>query len=565
MSVQVRNLTLAENFRTLGKLTSLDGGSVWSIRAYNKAADILSGLDIPADNVSDFKKFSGIGDGVAKLIGEMIKTGSCGKLNVLRKKFPNAEKALSLTVVSGVGPKKAIILYNQGITTLEELEKACADGRVTSGQIARGVKMALKSRGRLPINEVVPVVDKILEALRELPEVQRAEFAGSVRRGRETVKDCDILIVATDRAKVTEKFLTFGEELISGEEKARIMAPIDAKTVVQVDLLYTNENQFGAALAYFTGSKEHNIALRKRALSMGYTINEHGIYQTHSKGKVLTPHKRVGGAEEEELYHKLDLPWHPPELREGNNFCDWLDGDGLSSLSSYPLLVTSLDTYGDWHMHSTWSADAKDTIEDMAIAAKARGLKMIGLTDHTEKNYGWDPNKIPDRIKECKAASEKVGITIFPACETGVNKDGTLDWPDQYLNQMAYVIASIHRSHAVEPVKRLIKAARHPKVRFIGHPTGRMIGRRDIPEDDWDELFKVCASEGVYLEINGARLDLPVNLIRKAKSHGCKFVLNSDAHAIDQLHWQDYAILFARRAGLTKSDLAKPHCEVIDG
>jgi len=539
MSLQVKNLIVADKLKLVADLLTLDGSSIWKVRTYNKAADILSGLDIPATSVSDFQKFEGIGKGTASVIEEIISTGTCKALDNLRKAHPNAEAAFDLTVVSGVGIKKAIKLYADGITSVEELSKACDDGKVTNKLIVRGVKMALKSRGRLPISEVMPIVSPLLDQIRDRPEVSRAEFAGSVRRGKETIKDVDVIVVSSDRARTAEFFNTFGEPLIEGEEKARVMVPIDSKTVVQLDLLFAEANSFGSALAYFTGSKEHNIALRKLALTKGYTINEHGFWTTSGE--------RKGGREEKELYDLLGIPWCPPELREGSEL-----------LAKMPKLVTREDITGDWHMHSNWSADARDTILDMALAAKARGLKSLGLTDHTEIQYGWKPEEIDQRIKECEVAEQTTGVTILAACETGVNKDGSLDWPDKYLDKMEYVVASIHKSHAFEPVARLIEAAKHPKVKIIGHPTGRKLGRRDIPEDNWQELFKVCAQESVLVEINGARMDLPVNLIRMAKKEGCKFVLNGDAHSVNQLHWQDNAITLARRAGLTKADLGIP-------
>lgn len=544
MSLQVKNLIIADKLQLIANLMTLDGASIWSVRAYTKAAELLSGLDVPAHKVSDFQKFDGIGSSTASAISEIMATGSCSVLNSLRNRYPDAENAFSLTCVSGVGVKKAISLYASGITNIEQLSKACDDGLITNKSIVRGVKMALNSRGRLPINEVLPIVTPLLQQLRDSAHVIRAEFAGSVRRGRDTIKDVDVIVATSDRVATAALFNTFGDPLIEGNEKARVMVPVDGSTVVQFDLLFAEPSSFGAALAYFTGSKEHNVSLRKRALTMGYTINEHGFWTTSGA--------RMGGTNEEELYDLLKLPWCPPELREGTEL-----------RSKIPVLVTREDIYGDWHMHSNWSADARDTIEDMAIAAKNRGLKVIGLTDHTEINYGWKPEEIELRTEECNTVSDKVGIKIHSACETGVNKDGSLDWPDEYLNKMDYVIASIHKSHSFDPVHRLITAARHPKVKVIGHPTGLALGRRDIPEDEWRDLFKVCAQEGVLLEVNGARLDLPVHLIKMAKEEGCKFVLNGDAHSVHQLHWQDYAITLARRAGLTKNDLGKPSWDVV--
>jgi DNA polymerase (family 10) len=545
MSIQIKNIILAEKFKLLGDLTVLDGdkGAMWKSKTYYKAADILSGLDIPATSVGDFESFNGIGKSTAKKIVDFIKSGTTVQLELLRAKHPGAEDALALTSVSGIGVKKALKLYNDfGIQNFDDLSKACDAGKISNGQIVRGVALAKKSAGRLPITTVMPVVRPILDSLRAMPEVTRAEFAGSARRGRETVRDIDILVVATDREVVKKYFLTLGEELIAGKKKARIFAPIDSRISVQVDLLFCEDDAWGSSIAYFTGSKEHNIALRTLANQKGYTFNEHGYYKATGE--------RVGGATELELYELLGLPWCPPELREGDTL-----------LAIVPDLVKSGDFWGDWHMHSTYSSDAKSTVMEMAVAAKAKGLKVIGFTDHVEKQYQWRPEDIPKRREEIEAAISATGIQIYAGAEVGVNLDGTLvDRID--LDAQDYLIASIHRSHAKEPVDRLIKAmTAHPKVMIIGHPTGRMLGRRDIPDDDWDRLFQACAINNVALEINGPRLDLPVNLIRRAKALGCKFVVNSDAHHTSQLTWQNYGITLARRAGLTLDDLQIPDCD----
>lgn len=522
MSVQLTNVVLADKLRLIGNLLTLDGASVWKVRAYNNAADVLAGLDVPATSVSDFSSYEGIGDSTASVIDDLIRTGTTKQLDTLRKKHPNAEDAFKLTCVSGVGVKKAIGLYNQGITNLEQLAAACEAGKITNNNIIRGVQLALKSRGRLPLNEVLPIVLPLLNLIRQQGEVLRAEFAGSVRRGKETIKDVDIIVVSTDRLKTAALFKTFGDLLVEGEEKVRVMVPVDSKTSVQFDLLFAEEDSFGAALAYFTGSKEHNVSLRSLAKAKGYTINEHGFYTIAGS--------RVGGKEEKELYDLLGLPWVPPELREGSDL-----------LEKIPNLVERGDIWGDYHMHSNWSADAKDSILDMAMAAKKKGLKSIGITDHVEVQYGWDASKVEERREEIKRASEEVGIQIFAAAEVGVTSDG--DLIDRIsLGDQDYLIASIHIAHAKNPVERLIKAINHTKVKIVGHPTGLMEGKRDIPEGDWDSLFKECARLGVALEINGARMDLPVALIKRAKGFGCKFVINSDAHAVDQLGWQDIGI-----------------------
>jgi DNA polymerase (family X) len=540
MSVQHKNLIISNQLKLIGNLITLDGSqnATWRAKAYYKAADLLSTLDVPAQDVNDFQNFSGIGKNISEVITELISSGSSSRLDELKKKYPNAEDAFKLTVVSGVGNKKAMDLYKLGITNLQQLSDACDAGKISNKQIVQGVKLALRSRGRLSISEVYPLMLPILLALRSQPEVLRAEFAGSVRRGSETVKDVDIIVVSNNPQQTSAKFLSFGETLIAGNEKARIMVPIDDYTSVQVDLLFTQPNSFGSALSYFTGSKEHNIALRKLANLKGHTLNEHGFFDLSGN--------RWGGSSEEELYQKLNLPWCPPELREGDNL-----------LTEIPKLIEASDLYGDFHNHTKYSSDAKNSVDEMVKAAAERGLRVYGITDHVEVQYGWLPEQIETRRQEINDASNKYDIKVLSGAEVGVNLDGSLiDRID--LNKMDYLIASIHKQHGTNPVDRLIKAMENPKVKIIGHPTGRIIGRRDIPIDDWDKLFEVAASKNVAIEINGPRLDLPVELIVKAKSKGCKFVLNSDAHSIEQLGWQYFSLKLARRAALIKEDLSIP-------
>lgn len=538
MSIQYSNVKLADQLKNLADLTDLDGGSFWQVKAYRSAADVIRNLDVPITSVKDFTDLPGVGKGIAKKIQDYLTLGYIQDLAILENKYPL--EALTMTAVPGIGAKRAFKFYSEGIHNFNELVEAAENGKIKNQNILRGIKLAVKSHGRIPINEALPAVMPIMDALKNSPYVERVEFAGSLRRGKETVKDVDILVVSSNKSETVKLFQQFGEELVNGEDKSRIIAPIDARTSIQVDLLFATPESFGSSLAYFTGSKEHNIALRTLANKKGIKVNEHGFWS-------LSTGERLGGSEERELYDLLKIPYCPPELREGEQI-----------LSEIPELISRANITSDWHTHTSWSSDAKNSFEEMAIAAKAYGLKTLGVSDHTEKMYGWDPNRIDERRREAKEAEEKVGIKIFAGCETGINLDGTLDWPDEYLNKVDYVIASIHRSHQTNVTERLIAAARHPKVKFIGHPTGRILGRRDIPEAEWEKVFQVCVEENVILEINGARVDLPINLIQLAKSIGCKFIINSDAHSVNQFYWQDIAILTARRAGLTKEDLMIP-------
>lgn len=536
MSIQVRNISIAEKLRLIGNLITLEGekNSNWRAKAYFKAADILMSLDMPAEQVLDWQDFSGIGKGLSSVIQDLMSLGSCQQLDTLKAKYPGAEDAFKLTSVSGIGVKKAIGLYQQGIKNLQDLSLACDKGQITNKQIIQGVKLALRSRGRLSILEVRAAIQSVYNFLSLQPEVKQISFAGSVRRGSETIKDADIIVVSTNRDKTAKQFTSLGEVLVFGNEKVRVMVPIDLDTSIQMDLLFSNENSFGAALSYFTGSKEHNIALRKLANNYGYTLNEHGFYYLNGE--------RWGGSTEEELYQKLNLPWCPPELREGSEL-----------LTQIPDLISELDIKSDYHMHSLYSSDARSSIDEMVAASKLKGYEEIAITDHTESNYGWNPKDIETRKQECLLASEKYGIKVLAGCEVGINLDGSLDWPDEYLAKMDFVIASIHRQHGSENyVDRLISASQNKYVKMIGHPTGAIIGKRNSGMGDWEKLFESCRTNNVFLEINGARLDLPVELIKRANSNKCQLKITSDAHHVSHLDWISNSITLARRAGLER-------------
>lgn len=530
------NNKIIDQLSRLCDLKEINGESFWSIRAYKKAIDSIRALDIPITNVSDLQSIDNIGKGIAQSIKEYLSSGFIYELVKLEEKYP--VEALSMTIVPGIGAKTAYKLHKDGIRNFEELVLAAESGKIKNENIIRGIKLAQNSFGRIPINDVYPVVIPIMNALRSCPYVQRAEFAGSFRRGKETVKDVDIIVCSKNRAETTKLFQMYGEELVTGSDKVRIIARIDARVCVQVDLLYCEMESFGSSLAYFTGSKEHNVVLRSLASSKGMKINEHGFWSKSGE--------RLGGEYEEELYSLLNIPFHPPELREGNKI-----------LESIPELISEEDIDSDWHVHTKWSSDAVSSVEDMLLAAKDNGMKTIGLTDHTEKQYGWSIDDIKSRANEIFSASNKVGIRAFSACETGINIDGTLDWSNESLSQMDYVIASIHRGHNTNVEERLIAAIKNPYVKVIGHPTGRILNRRDIPDINWGNVFDECAKHNKLLEINGARIDLPEHLLIQAKKHGCKFVISSDAHSTDQYIWQKNAISLARRAQLTKNDLHK--------
>jgi DNA polymerase (family 10) len=478
--------------------------------------------------------------------------------------------------VPGLGPKKVKVLVDTlGIGSLDELEAACRDGRVrtikgfgekTEAAILGNIAFAKNpEHARLLWNEADAVVQELLAWMRECPAVRQVEAAGSWRRGRETVGDLDIVVDSDDPATVMDHLRAWKETsavILRGDTKTSVRGPRD----LQIDLRVVDDESFGAALQYFTGSKEHNVRLRSRARDRGLTINEYGVHRLvpgaddaakPAKGKT------VAGRKEADVYEAVGLPWIPPELREGG------DEIVLAERGKLPDLVQLDDIRGDLHMHTT-ATDGEDTLGEMVRAAIARGLEYIAITDHGQRvsmARGLDSKRLLrqwseiDRLNESLAEDGRPPIVVLKGIEVDMLEKGGLDLPDEVLEQADWVVASLHYGQNQPRQRitaRIIEAIENPKVRVIGHPTGRLINRRPAYDVDIEAVIEAAARTGTFLEINANpwRLDLDDHHAAAAKKAGVKIVISTDAHSTRGLGVMRCGILQARRAGLEAADVA---------
>jgi DNA polymerase (family X) len=548
-------------------LLEIDGQDSFRIRSYRNAAQAIEALPQQiAELISEPKKIleiQGIGKGMLLNLQEMFKDGRLSlHAELLRKYRPSM---LDLLKIQGLGPKTIALIWSAyQICDVEGVEKLAREGKIRElprmgekqeQKLLKAIEDYRRIAGRFLLDVAEREVQKIQEHLRNFPGVEKITSAGSLRRGRETVGDLDILVTGAaccdegEREKLIDHIIKLPglmEIIARGENKVSFRL----RGGMQVDVRFLAPESFGAAMQYFTGSKAHNVALRQRALKMGYTLSEYSLAR-------LDNEKAVAGKTEEDIYAKLKLDYIPPELRENLGEIDAADAHKL------PVLISQSDLQGDVHMH-TVETDGRNTIEEMAEAAKARGYKYIAITDHS-KNLafanGLDDKRAVEHIKKIRAVSDQLeGIRIFAGIEVDILADGTLDLSDSVLEQMDLVIASVH-SHfnqsSAEMTDRLLTAVENPNTSIIGHPTGRLLLRRDAYQFDMDAVLKAAAPRRVAMELNSYpdRLDLCDRHLRLAKQHGVKIVINTDSHHTSHLEKIRYGVLQARRAWLTKEDV----------
>jgi DNA polymerase (family 10) len=568
----VTNADISSVFEHIADLLEYQGENVFRVRAYRNAARTIGGMveslsavrSAPGRSLTDLE---GIGSDLAAKIGELLDTGRLGFLDDLQKKVPPV--AFELMRVPGLGPKKAKALTEQlRLTSLDQLEAACKDGRVaelkgfgekTQAVILENIAFAKSpEHARLLWQEADGIVQAVLAWMHDCPAVKRIEGAGSWRRGRETIGDIDLVVESDDARKVMDHLHAWpetSEVLLAGGTKTSVRGPRG----VQIDLRVVERDSFGAALQYFTGSKEHIVRLRSRARDRGLTINEYGVYKLvggEAKGKSL------GGRTEEEVYDAVGLPWIPPEIREGG------DEIVLAEQGDLPTLVTLDDIRGDLHMHTT-ATDGEDTLAEMARAAIARGLEYIAITDHGQRvtmAHGLDRKRLLkqwgeiDRLNESLAEEGKPPLVVLKGIEVDMLEKGGLDLPDDVLEKADWVVASLHYGQN-QPrdriTARIIEAIENPHVSVIGHPTGRLINRRPAYDVDIEAVIGAAARTGTFLEINANpwRLDLDDRHAAAAKKAGVKIVISTDAHSTRGLDVMRCGILQARRAGLEAKDV----------
>jgi DNA polymerase (family 10) len=556
----VNNDAIASQFELLADLLEIQGANPFRIRAYRNAARTISGLaESLADLVGEgaaLQELPGIGGDLARQIAEIVTTGQHTGLQELKQQVPAG--VLDMLRIPGVGPKKAAVFFHQlGLTTLDQLKVACESGRIaqvkgfgakTEAAILANIAQAVAHAQRISIAEARAAAEAIVEDLRQLPEVTACETAGSCRRRRETCGDLDVLAVCKDSTVPMDRLASHPlveAVLQRGETKQRVRL----KTGVELDLRVVPEESFGAAMQYFTGSKEHNVEIRHRAKELGLKVNEYGVFRGD---------EQVAGRTEADVYAAVGLPWIPPELRENRREFAWADAGRI------PELVTIADIRGDLHMHTT-ASDGAGTIEEMALAAKARGLKYIAITDHSKRvsmANGLDAKRLREHWDNIRRIRGQIhGIEILCGIECDILEDAELDLPDDVLEEADWVIAVLHyglRQPREQIMKRLLNAIRNPHVDIIGHCTGRMIGRREGADVNFSELLRAAADHRVMLEINAhpSRLDLDDIHAAAAKDHGIPIVISTDSHSVNGFDVLQYGVDQARRAGLTCADVA---------
>ncbi len=556
----MKNQEIAKIFNDIADILEIKGDNPFRIRAYRRAAQNIEGFakDIAETREEELKKIPGIGQDLADKINEYTKTGKLPFYQELKKEVPSG--LLQLLSIPGLGPKTAKTLFEKRkIKNIDDLERLAKKGELkdlpgirikTEENILKGIEMVKRHGERHPIGRVLPMAEDMLKRLRETTPVKDLCLAGSLRRWKETIKDIDILATSANPEKVMHGFIRLPgikNVLLKGPTKSSIVT----REGIQVDLRVVDENSFGAALAYFTGSKAHNIRLREMAVKRGLKINEYGIFEVKTGAK-------IGGKNEADVYKALRLPFIQPELRE-----DTGEIETVMSHKKLPELLELIDIKGDLHVHSK-DSDGSLNIEEIIDPARERGYKYIAVTDHSKGLViagGMSIDKILEQNRKIESINKRLrGFRLLSGVEMDIKSDGTMDYPDEVLKKLDIVVASVHsgfRQSKEQITKRLISAMKNPYVSIIAHPTGRLIGERDAYEVDMEKFLKIAGDTGTAIEINAypLRLDLSDIYVRKAKEMGIPLVVSTDAHVIYQLDFMRYGVGIARRGWLEEKDV----------
>jgi DNA polymerase (family 10) len=560
----MENRELAKIFYDVAHYLEVEG-IAFKPFAYERAAINIESLEEDVEKIykrggiKALEEIPGVGENIAERIEEYIKTGEIKYYEQLKKKLPIDLN--EIIAVEGVGPKRAKVFWQKlGVKNLKGLERMAKDGKIrrlagfgekTEKNILEGIAFLKRDRGRFLLDEITPVVNDVLEKIKKIKGVKETSVAGSVRRMKETIGDVDLLAVSKNPKAVMDFFVSQkGIEKIWG--KGATKASVRMRAGFDMDIRVVPEKSYGAALQYFTGSKEHNIATRKIAIDKGLKLNEYGLF----KGS-----KMIASKTEEEIYHAIGLSWISPELREN-------EGEIEAGLKGkLPAIIGYSDIKGDLHCHCDWDGGV-NSIEEMAKAAQAMGYEYIGIADHTKFlriEHGLNEKQLLQQRKEieklnCKLKIENCKFHILQGCEANIMTDGTIDIKDEALAKLDYVIAGVHSSFKMEKTKmteRIIRAMKNPNVDIISHPTGRIIQHRDEYQIDFNKILKVARETGTVLEVNSypERLDLNDKNIRKAKESGVKMIINTDSHQKDQLRFIEYGIAQARRGWAESKDI----------
>jgi DNA polymerase (family X) len=563
----MENKAIAGLLYETADLLEIDNQDPFRIRSYRRAAEAIEALDQQVSQlISEPKKLlevPGIGKGMLTNLQELMSQGQISVHAELIKKY--RPSMLELLKIQGLGPKTIALIWSAyQVADLEGVEKLAREGKIRTlprlGEkhelkLLKAIEDYRRIAGRFLLDAAEIQAQKLIDHLKAFEGIDKITPAGSLRRGRETVGDLDVLVTGKccvddqQRAQLLAHIIKLPglmEVIAQGDNKVSFRL----RSGMQVDVRTLPPESFGAAMQYFTGSKSHNVALRQRALKMGLTLSEYSLAR-------IDDNKPVAGKTEEEIYAKLTLDYIPPELRENTGEIE------AAEKHSLPDLITDKDILGDVHMH-TVETDGRCTIEEMAEAARARGYKYMAITDHS-KNLafanGLDDKRAVEHIQRIRKVGEHTeGIRILAGIEVDILTDGELDLSDSVLSEMDIVIASVHSQFAQEPAKmteRLIRAIENPNTSLIGHPTGRLLLRRDAYGFDMDEVLQAAAKHKVAMELNAYpdRLDLNDRHLRMAKERGVKILINTDSHHTSHLEKIRFGVLQARRAWLTKSDV----------
>lgn len=557
----MNNAQIANVLDEIADLLEIENANPFRVRAYRNGARTVRDMtetiaSMLCDQSRKLTDIAGIGKDLGDKITMLCQTGSLPFHQELLAHTPVS--VLTLMRVPGVGPKKAAALHRElKISTIEELREACLANHVqalkgfgakTEKTILAGLELAGSTQPRMTWAEADDFAQSILEHLRSCPSIKELEPAGSYRRGRDTVAELDLLVVSSNAAEVMDRLAAFaGVETLLGRGDTKMSVRLGGG--LQVDLRVVPGESFGAALQYFTGSKQHNVVIRGLAKSRGLKINEYGVFRGD---------EYVAGRTEEEVYATLDLPCFPPELREARHEFEWVAGGKL------PVLIERGDVQGDLHMHTT-ATDGKATLEEMVAAAQDRGLKYIAITDHSKRvsmANGLDADRLRQQWAEIDRLNRRLkSIVVLKGVEVDILEKGGLDLADDVLAEADWVVASLHygqKQPREQIMRRILEALENPHVCAIAHPTGRLINRRASYDVDVDAMIKAARKHRKFLELNAhpMRLDLDDVACAAAKEQGVPIVISTDAHNVEGLDKLRYGILQARRGGLTKADVA---------
>jgi DNA polymerase (family 10) len=561
------NPEIARTLEEVADILEIQNANPFRIRAYRNAVRTVETVTVPlrrwVEENRQLTDLPGIGKEMANHIKEMVETGTLGFRDELLAEVPRS--LIELMRLPGLGPKKARRVWDElKIGSVDELEAAAKEGRIAAipgfgarsqEKILAGIADYRQQGSRFLLNEAERSVEPLLAYLRETPEIERLEVAGSYRRRKETIGDIDLLAIASHPVPVMERFRGYAQVdkiLMAGDTRSTVVLG----SGLQVDLRVVPADCYGAALVYFTGSKEHNVKLRRRAVEQGLRISEYGVFTVHEEG-TEGEGECIGGGEEAEVYAAVGLAWIPPELREDHGEIE------LAAAGRLPHLIRVEDLRGDLHMHSTWS-DGRNSIAEMVAACAARGYEYMVISDHSKSlamTGGLDAYRLRQQWLELdEVRARHPEIRVLRSMEVDILGDGSLDLEDEMLAGLDLVLVSLHSRldlPLAQQTERVLKALEHRQVNVFCHPTARLINRRKPAELDLEVILRRAAELGVALELNCSpnRLDLKDTHLRLAKELGCKIVIDTDSHRTRELGLMRYGVDQARRAGLGPGDV----------